>query len=91
MRTCNSSCQRCFKLSTKKLNALHVQFRELATRYNLTVKELHSHFSERKTIAVLYRLEAATKEMSAIARQVIALSKDTGSRWNLLGDSTRTP
>ena len=60
----------------KKLVALHTKFREMATNYNLTVKELHSHFSERKTIALLNRMESITKEMSAIAQKVIALVRD---------------
>ena len=60
----------------KKLYALHARFREMATCYNLAVKELHSHFSERKTMALLNRMEGMTKEMSAIARKVIALVRD---------------
>ena len=65
----------------KKLNALHAKFREMATNYNLAVKELRSHFSERKTIALLNRMEGMTKEMSAIARKVIALVKDVSIQW----------
>ena len=60
----------------KKLYALHARFREMATCYNLAVKELHSHFSERKTMALPNRMEVMTKEMSAIARKVIALVRD---------------
>ena len=58
----------------KKLNALHAKFREMATNYNLTVKELHTHFSERKTMALLSRMESMTKEMSALAKDVIKLA-----------------
>jgi len=67
----------------KKLYALHARFRELATSYNLAVKELHSYFSERKTMASLNRLESTTKEMSTVARKVIAIARDTGSRWSI--------
>ena len=66
-----------------KLNGLHAQFRELATNYNLTVKELHARFSERKTMVLLYKLESATKEMGAIARKVVALARDTRIQWNV--------
>ena len=66
-----------------KLYALHAKFREMATNYNLTVKELHSHFSESKTIALLHQLEATTKEMCAIAQQVVALAKGTNVHWNI--------
>lgn len=60
----------------KKLYALHARFREIATDYNQAVKEMHLHFSERKTIALLHKLEGMTKEMSAIAQKVIALVRD---------------
>lgn len=65
----------------RKLYSLHARFRELTTCYNLVVKELHSHFSERKTMALLNRMEGMTKEMSAIVRQVIALVKDISIQW----------
>ena len=67
----------------KKLYALHARFREMATSYNLVVKELHSHFSERKTMALLHKLEGLTKEMSAIARQVVALARDAKRQWEI--------
>ena len=67
----------------KKLDALHAKFRDMATNYNLAVKELHSHFSERKTIALLNRMEGITKEMSAIARQVVALARDAKRKWEI--------
>lgn len=65
----------------KKLYALHAQFREMATDYNQAVKEMHLHFSERKTMALLYKLEAITKKMSAIAWQVITLTKEKDRNW----------
>lgn len=65
----------------KKLYALHARFRELATSYNLAVKELHCHFSERKAMALLNRMEGMTKEMSAITQKVIALVKDVSNQW----------
>ena len=67
----------------KKLNALHAKFREMATNYNLAVKELHQHFSERKTMAFLNRMESFTKEMSTIARHVVALVIDTQKQWEI--------
>lgn len=67
----------------KKLNALHAKFREISTNYNLAVKELHSHFSESKTMTLLHKLESSTKEMCAIARRVVALVKETESQWNV--------
>lgn len=66
-----------------KLYTLHDRFREMATSYNLAVKELHSHFSESKTMALLHKLESITNEMSAIARKVVAIARDTRIRWNV--------
>ena len=45
-----------------KLTAFHAQFRAVGTNYNQVVKELHAHFSEKKTLALLYKLERATRE-----------------------------
>lgn len=67
----------------KKLYALHARFREMATSYNLVVKELHSHFSEHKTMALLNRMEGITKEMSTIARHVVVLVRDTKKQWKI--------
>mgnify|MGYP000479589188 CR=1 FL=1 len=48
-----------------KLTAFHAQFRAIGTNYNQVVKELHAHFSEKKTLALLYKLERATRELAA--------------------------
>ena len=65
----------------KKLVALHMKFREMATNYNLAVKELHSHFSERKTMALLNKLEKSTKELTTIARCVFNLGQEAERKW----------
>ena len=53
-----------------KLTAFHAQFRAVGTNYNQVVKELHAHFSEKKTLALLYKLERATRELAAVGQQV---------------------
>ena len=40
------------------------------------VKELHSHFSEKKTLALLYRLESITRELVVLSEQIVQLSQD---------------
>ena len=62
---------------SKKLNGYHAQFRTLATVYNQIVKEMHVNFSERKTMALMQRLEKTTKEMTALAKDVIGLARTT--------------
>ena len=59
-----------------KLSAFHAQFRAVGVNYNQVVKELHSHFSERKTLALLYKLEKQTAQLAAIGQQIISLSKE---------------
>lgn len=40
-----------------KLSSFHAQYRMIGNNYNQTVKELRCHFSEKKAMALLYRLE----------------------------------
>ena len=64
-----------------KLTQFHAQFRAVGTNYNQVVKELHTHFSEKKALALLYKLEKITAELSAIGQQIIALSEEFNKRW----------
>ena len=64
-----------------KLTQFHAQFRAVGTNYNQVVKELHTHFSEKKALALLYKLERITAELAAIGQQIIALSEDFKQRW----------
>jgi len=59
---------------SEKLNGYHAQFRTLTTVYNQIVKEMHVNFSERRTMALMQRLEKATKEITALAKDVISLA-----------------
>ena len=56
-------------------------FRAVGTNYNQVVKELHAHFSEKKTLALLYKLERATRELAAVGQQVVSLSEEFKQRW----------
>lgn len=64
-----------------KLTQFHAQFRAVGTNYNQVVKELHTHFSEKKALALLYKLEKITEELAAIGQQIIALSEEFNQRW----------
>lgn len=64
-----------------KLTTFHAQFRAVGVNYNQVVKELHAHFSEKKTLALLYKLEKATAELAGIGQQVIALCEEFKTRW----------
>ncbi|WP_291583827.1 conjugal transfer protein MobA [Bacteroides sp.] len=64
-----------------KLTQFHAQFRAVGTNYNQVVKELHTHFSEKKALALLYKLEKITAELAAVGQQIIALSEEFKTRW----------
>lgn len=64
-----------------KLTQFHAQFRAVGTNYNQVVKELHTHFSEKKALALLYKLERITVELAAIGQQIIAISAEFNKRW----------
>ena len=64
-----------------KLTQFHAQFRAVGTNYNQVVKELHTHFSEKKALALLYKLERITAELAAIGQQIIAISEEFNQRW----------
>ena len=65
-----------------KLSAFHAQYRMVGNNYNQAVKELRCHFSEKKAMALLYKLEQCTRELAAITRQVVELSREFQERWS---------
>lgn len=69
----------------EKLRDYHAKFRSLSTIYNQIVKEMHVNFSECKTMALMLRLEKATKEITALAKDVISLAHTT-KRINFTSD-----
>ena len=65
-----------------RLSAFHAQYRMVGNNYNQVVRELRCHFSEKKAMALLYKLEQCTKELAALTRQVVELSKEFEERWS---------
>lgn len=65
-----------------KLSDFHAQFRAIGTNYNQVVKELRSHFSEKKAMALLYKLEKCTEELAALSRMIVELSKSIEEKWS---------
>ena len=64
-----------------KLTQFHAQFRAVGTNYNQIVKLLHTHFSERKALTMLYKLENETRELAAVGQRIIALCEEFRKRW----------
>ena len=52
------------------------QFRAVGTNYNQVVKELRLHFSEKKAMALLYKLEQHTVELVKLSRRIVELSRE---------------
>ena len=58
-----------------KLSDFHAQFRGIGTNYNQVVKELRCHFSEKKAMALLYKLEKHTIDLVKLSKEIVELSK----------------
>ena len=65
-----------------KLSDFHAQFRAIGTNYNQVVKELRLHFSEKKAMALLYKLEQHTVELVKLSRQIVELSREMEAKWS---------
>ena len=65
-----------------KLTSFFAQFRAVGVNYNQVVKELHSNFSEKKALALLYKLENATKELAEIGKKIGELSEEFKEKWS---------
>ena len=59
-----------------RLSDFHAQFRAIGTNYNQVVKELRCHFSEKKAMALLYKLEKHTIDLVKLSREIVELSRE---------------
>ncbi len=66
----------------QKLSALYGQFRAIGVNYNQVVVALKVNFTERKALAMLYKLERATIDLSSICRTIIQLTEEFKRRWS---------
>lgn len=65
-----------------KLSDFHAQFCAIGTNYNQVVKELRCHFSEKKAMALLYRLGKHTIDLVKLSREIVELSREMQAKWN---------
>ncbi len=63
-----------------KLSDFHAQFRMVGNNYNQTLKELKSHFSECRTVALMYKLEKYMMQLVQIMHKVIELTDEYQKR-----------
>lgn len=53
-----------------KLSDFHAQFRMVGNNYNQTLKELKSHFSERRAMALTYKLRSTCSNLWKLHRRL---------------------
>lgn len=59
---------------TTKLSDFHAQFRAIGTNYSC-------HFSEKKAMALLYKLESCTIDLVKLSREIVELSREMYAKW----------
>ena len=59
-----------------KLSDFHAQFRMVGNNYNQTLKVLKSHFSERRAMALVCKLEKYMMQLVQIMTKVIELTNE---------------
>jgi len=64
-----------------QLTNFYHQFQAIGNNYNQTVKALKTNFSEKRALALLYKLEKATIELILMSKQIIALTREYEERW----------
>lgn len=65
-----------------KLSDFHAQFRAIGTNYNQVVKELRCHYSEKKAMALLFKLENYTVELVKLSHRIVELSRELEAKWS---------
>lgn len=65
-----------------KLSDFHAQFRAIGTNYNQVVKELRCHYSEKKAMALLFKLEKQTVELVKLSHRIVELSRELEKKWS---------
>ena len=71
-----------------KLSDFHAQFRMVGNNYNQTLKELKSHFSERRTAALVYKLEKYLMQLVQIIHKVVEQTDEYQKKVQKSGEKT---
>lgn len=58
-----------------RLTSFYSQYRAIGVNYNQIVKTLKSNFTEKKALALLYKLEKLTKELVVISNAIFELTE----------------
>ena len=60
------------------LSSLKAQYRKIGVNYNQIVKEMHIHFSQKKALAMLYKLENETRNLIAVSEKIFTIVQKLG-------------
>jgi hypothetical protein len=58
-----------------RLTSFYAQFQAIGNNYNQTVKAVKTNFSEKRGLALLYKLEKTTVELIVVSKKIIELTK----------------
>lgn len=64
-----------------RLTNLYEQYRCISVNYNQTVKAIRTNFTEKRALAMLYRLDKATIELVVITKESLELTKEYEEKW----------
>lgn len=64
-----------------ELSGFHARFRAIDTNCNQAVKGLRCRFSEKKAMALLYKLEKCTICFVKSGRGIVGISRETRYKW----------
>ena len=64
-----------------RLTNFHSQYRAIGVNYNQIVKHLKATFTEKMALAMLYKLEKATKELVELNRKIIELTREFEEKY----------
>ncbi|MFR9546309.1 MAG: conjugal transfer protein MobA [Rikenellaceae bacterium] len=66
----------------QKLTTLYGQFRSVGVNYNQVVVTLRTQFSDKKAMAMIYKLEKLTIELAAIGGDIVQLTNEFREKWS---------
>ncbi len=64
-----------------RLSSLNAQYRTIGVEYDSLVKLLRQHFTEKKAMQALYKLEQAIISLVKVNRQIVTLANDFDIYW----------
>lgn len=64
-----------------RLTNFYAQFQAIGNNYNQTVKAIKANFSEKRALALLYKLEKITVELVLLSKKIIELTREFEEKW----------